>query len=119
MTMDKQIQALLDKLSPEQQAFANDYARVKLEAKMAKAAVEECNKKYMNLYLFVLAILRGMPNYEIKFSAEDLEGYAAFGDAWQLETFYEELEGEGWQILRLVEKGGTPDASPSEGSKDA
>jgi len=95
----------LPTLPPELQAMAQDYAKVKLEAKMLRGALSASEQQYAHLYLYLLAVLRLMDGYTIRFKSEDLEAYSVFKDAWQLETFYEEFEGVGYQVLRLKEKG--------------
>ena len=102
---NKQVQQMLGSLPPELQAMAQDYAKVKLEAQMAKSALSGSQQQYAQLYLFLLAILRLMDDYEIRFKAEDLEAYSTFREAWELETFYEQVDGVDYQVLRLREKG--------------
>jgi len=101
---NSQIQKTLKGLSADQVALARDVAKTRLEAKMLKSALSTSQQQYASLFLFVLAVLRQMPEREIRFSSVDLEAYSALKDSWELQSGYCPETDEEW--LRLVEKGG-------------
>ena len=103
MSSVKKIKGALAAFSPEEQAFAKDYAKTRLEVKMLKSALSTSQQQYASLFLFMLAVLRQMPEHEIRFTAKDLEAYEHFKDAWTIAGGYDEETDEEW--LRLVEKG--------------
>ena len=114
MTSDKgMVQDLLKHLTPEQQAFAQDYAKIRAEHKMLQAALSQSERRYAHLYAFLLAILRQMDGFEIRFKRKDFEAYQMFKEAWEMQSEYEEETDE--QILRLMYRGGGPDVGPSSG----
>lgn len=100
---EKKLKDALAAFSPEEQAFARDYAKTRQEVRMLKAALSTSQQRYASLFLFVMAVLRQMPGHEIRFTAKDLEAYGAFKDAWTIAGGYDEETDEEW--LRLVEKG--------------
>ena len=86
------------------EGMARDYAKVRLEAKMLKTALSTSQQQYAGLFLFMMAILRQMPEYEIRFDSGDLDAYRQFKDAWTIQQGSCEETEEVW--LKLVEKGG-------------
>ena len=86
------------------EGMARDYAKTRLEAKMLKTALSTSQQQYASLFLFMMAVLRQMPGYEIRFSSGDLDAYKQFKDSWELQQGWCEETEEVW--LRLVEKGG-------------
>ena len=103
MKLGNNVQDMLKALTPEQQAFAKDYAKIRTENKMLKVALSQSEQKYTALYVYLLAILRQMPNYQIAFKRKDLDAYNEFKDAWQLTSRYDDLVDE--QVLQLMAKG--------------
>ena len=99
----KGVKSALGAFSAEEQAFAKDYAKTRLEVKMLKSALSTSQQQYASLFLFMLAVLRQMPAGEIRFTAKDLGAYEQFKDAWTIAGGYDEETDEEW--LRLVEKG--------------
>ena len=97
------VQDMLGALSPEQQAFAQDYAKLRVEVKMLKTALSGSQKQFAELYAFILAILRQMPDHEIRFSREDFESYQMFKEGWELLSEYVAESNE--QVLRLRYRG--------------
>lgn len=100
----KGVKSMLEGMSEDQVALARDMAKTRLEAKMLKVALSTSQQQYAGLFLFVMAILRQMPEQEIRFSSEDLGAYKAFKDSWELQQSYVEETDE--LCLKLVEKGG-------------
>jgi hypothetical protein len=97
------VENLLKTFSPEAQAIANDYAKLRVEVKLLKAALSESQKNHAHMIVFLVAVLRQMPGYSISFKREDFEAYQAFKDSWVLKSEYvQELEE---QRLTLVERG--------------
>lgn len=101
--MADKMRGLLEALSPAQQAFAQDYARLKLEAKMAKEALSVSEKSYAHLFGFMCAVLRQMPGYEIRFKRIDLDAYNLFKENYEMVSEYDEESGE--QILKMRVRG--------------
>jgi hypothetical protein len=101
--MTDKIQSILEQFSPDLQAVLKDYAKLKVEAKMLDSALKTSQQQYAHLMLFMMAVLRQMPEYELRFKKADLEAYSMFKDSWQVETRYD--AGMDEQVLQLVEKG--------------
>ena len=106
------VEAILKRLTPEQQAFAQDYAKLRVEVKMLKKALSTSQQQYAHLFAFILAILRQMPEHEIRFRREDFEGYQTFRDSWQLYSEFDEENQE--QVLRLIYKGEKPQGNKKD-----
>jgi hypothetical protein len=100
----KAVKDMLGVLTPEQQVFAQDYAKLRVEVKMLKAALSTSQKQFAHLYSFITAILRQMEGYEIRFKRKDFEAYQVFKDSWEMLTEYDAETDE--QVLRLRVKGG-------------
>jgi hypothetical protein len=90
-------------ITPELQAMAQDYAKTRLEAKMLKTALSTSQQQYAQLMLFIMAVLRQMPEYTIRFNSCDLAAYSTFKEDWVLESGYDPDTDEEW--LKLREKG--------------
>jgi hypothetical protein len=85
------------------EGMAKDYAKLRLEVPMLKTALSTSQQQYAQIMLFIMAVLRQMPEYTIRFNSCDLEAYSKFKDSWVLESGYDEGTDEEW--LRLREKG--------------
>lgn len=103
MSREDKIAKMLGQLSPEAQTIARDYAKLKVEVKMLKQALSASQQQYAHLFMFILAILRGMPEGKIAFKAKDLEAYSQFKDHWVLQSRYVAETDE--QVLYLALKG--------------
>jgi hypothetical protein len=111
------IENMLKKLSPDMQAMAKDYARLKVENKMLQTALQSSEKNYAHLFAYILAILRNMPDYKISFKKEDFEAYQMFRESWQLKSEYNAETEE--QILWLSEVKGKEEPPCSEDSESS
>ena len=101
----KTVKDMLGALPPEQQVFAQDYAKLRVEVKMLKTALSTSQKQFAHLYSFITAILRQMEGYEIRFARKDFEAYQMFKENWEMRTEYDAETDE--QVLKMVVKGGS------------
>ena len=109
------VQDMLKSLPPEQQAIAQDYAKVRVEAKMLKTALSQSQQQFAHLYAFLIAVLRQMPDKEIRFARKDFEAYQMFKENWEMRSEYD--EGMDEQVLKLEYRGGGGDGSNRSGGR--
>lgn len=74
------------------------------EVKILKHALSTSQRQYAHIYAFLVAVLRQMEGFEIRFKEEDFESYQMFKEAWEMRSEYDEESKE--QILKLVYRGG-------------
>jgi tRNA-dihydrouridine synthase len=83
----EQIQKMLSRLSPDQQAIARDYARMKLENANLIQALKETKEAYESIYKPFITIIHAYPDHVCRIHESQ---FLRFKDEYRIESRFDE-----------------------------
>lgn len=98
----KEVEDILKRFSPDEKAFAETLARLRIEHRAQQQQLAELRRVYDEMWIFFISLLKKQENHELRLSQED---FLQFRHEYRIDSTIDDATGDRvYKLLTLTDE---------------